>query len=492
MIKMATSVDPPDNAGRSYPPSQEPSNPVSTRTPITPTRASIHTIPPEIMSMIFGMSDKRTCVAACLVCRRWSGVAIDGVWRSLSSLLAPFELLGPLVDTEDGHDLHPDCALTEQSWALFRSRATRVRSLTYDEVEYNEAISSGLIIRALAVYPGGILPNLQEVHWHIYLPGFNHLLEFCPPSLDRMSLHICGHIPSVDPVKRLLCDLLSSLASRLRFFEFGTESPHIEDAAIATILEIFLKGRDDLLELNLPPCEIRDPVTVSEVCQASPQLRSFCAKVLDLTKERFREALSELAGRSESLRRLWLCRTGNDDEILRLNDTKPMLQLSAIEDIRLRVECTLILRAPDIQQMGEAWKGLRSLILYSYGSSGIPLSHLATFARWFPALQKFSGDFDCFVDIPYTEYVKSRFQSLHTLIWLNAEIMDNQIAEVAEFLAMVCGPDVEIRTSESSLNSDDILDEESPWEMGDPNEDLMDRIDAFWRVHRAIRRLGWE
>lgn len=260
MIKMTTSVDPPDETGGSTPSSQEPSNLVSTQTPATQTRASIHTIPPEVMSMIFGMSDKRTCVAACLVCRRWSGVAMDGVWRSLSSLLPLFELLGPLVDNEDGHDLHPDCVLTEQSWALFRSCATRVRSLTYDEVDYNEAISSGLIIRTLAVYPGGILPNLQAVHWNIYISGFNHLLEFCPPSLDRMSLHIGGYIPSAGPVKTLLCDLLSPLANRLRFFEFGTEDPSIDNAAITTILEIFSRRRDDFLELNLPVCEIRDPL----------------------------------------------------------------------------------------------------------------------------------------------------------------------------------------------------------------------------------------
>lgn len=191
------------------------------------------------------------------------------------------------------------------------------------------------------------------------------------------------------------------------------------------------------------------------------------------------------------MRRLWLCRADNANERLRLADIQPILQLSAIEDIRLRLECTLILTTPDIQRMGEAWKGLRSLILYSYGSSGIPLSHLETFAQWFPVLQKFAADFDCFVDILNTCLVRSQFKSLRTLIWLNAEIMDSQIAEVAEFLAMVCGPAVEIRTTESSLNSGDILDQELPWEMGETNEEFMNRIDAFWRVHRAIKSLGW-
>ncbi|KAG8923292.1 hypothetical protein FRC01_012923 [Tulasnella sp. 417] len=390
-------------------------------------------------------------------------------------------------------DLHPECVLTEQSWDLFRSYAARVQSLTYDEVEPSDGISNVLIARAFEVHPRGILPNLRAVDWHIAEPGLRHPLAFCPPSLKRMVLHLGDDESLTESAKRLLCDLSSSLTNRLKYLKFGTSSSSFQDAELATALAAFLNVQNGLLELKLSHYLIQDTVVVSTVCQASPHLRTFSADVLDVTREMFQEILGALARRSESLRCVWLTRTGSDlwDETISLADIEPMLQLTVIEDIRLWLEGKLELTPLDIRQMGQAWLGLTSLILHPYGGPGIPLPHLATFAQWFPALQRFAASFDCPEDIPSADEVSSRFKSLFRLTWLHAQIADSQRvrARVAEFLAVVLGPKAELRFRKYGPDSYQTLNEVSPWEAGSGNKELQDLIDAFYRVRKAIDRM---
>ncbi|KIO26782.1 hypothetical protein M407DRAFT_7665 [Tulasnella calospora MUT 4182] len=375
MFQVSSSVARAGAVERSYPPSQGSGKSISVRRPTTKKRggisASIQEIPLEVMGMIFVMLDQQACATACLVCRRWNSAALDELWRSLPSLVPLFGVLGPLVDTETG-----------RSWDLFKSYAARVRRLTYDDDdEYGAVISTGLIIQAIAVHPGGILPNLRA------------------------------------------------------FFGFGTSLPVNDNAALSAALNTFLKNQSGLLEIRLPYYEIQDPATISAACQASPQLRTFHGEMLDFTKKTFRTALSTFARRSASLRCVRLIRSESEPrgESICLTDIEPMLQLSVAEDIRLWLKCRLELKSTDIQQMGQAWKGLTSLALHS-GEPGIPLPHLVTFAQWFPALEQ-----------------------------------------------------VGIR--KYGLDSGGFLDDLFLWETDREDVKLRDRLDAFYRVQEAIKRV---
>ncbi|KAG8948231.1 hypothetical protein FRC00_008685, partial [Tulasnella sp. 408] len=384
-------------------------------------------------------------------------------------------------------DLDPDCVLTAQSWELFKSYATRVRSITYDDDEDDAVISTGLIIQALAVHPGGILPNLRALHWQVYEPGLTQILAFCPPSLERLSLHIGNEYLEVDSVKRLLSGLSFFLANRLKFFGFGTAFSITDNGILSASLNAFLNNQSGLLEVKLPYYEIQDPATISAVCQASPKLRTFCGEIQDVTKKTFREALVELARRSASLRCIRLISEPHEEEIY-LTDMEPMLQLPVVEDIRLWLSCRLELRSIDIQQMGQAWKGLTSLILRSR-KPGIPLPHLATFAQWFPALQQFAARFNCSEYIPSADEVPSRFKSLRILTLLDVWITDYQMPRIAEFLAIVCGPKVEVRIDRYCPDSGGFIDEVLPWQTGCEDAKLRDRMDAFYRVQEAVKRV---
>ncbi|KAG8915526.1 hypothetical protein FRC01_003629, partial [Tulasnella sp. 417] len=236
--------------------------------------------------------------------------------------------------TDSGLNLRPDSVLTERSWDLFRSHAARVQSLTYDDVKLNDGISGGLIIRTLVVHPWGILPNLRAVHWHICESELSHPLAFCPPSLERMVLHLGGDDSLTESARRLLYSLSSSLPNRIKYFEFGTSSSSTQDADLATALTAFLTSQSGLQELRLADYEIRDPVVVATVCQALTHLHTVSANVHNVTKEVFRVILGELAGRGGSLRCVWLGLTSPNvspnlwPETIRLADIEPILQLT--------------------------------------------------------------------------------------------------------------------------------------------------------------------
>ncbi|KAG9020016.1 hypothetical protein FS837_008659, partial [Tulasnella sp. UAMH 9824] len=313
------------------------------------------------------MLEQHDCAAASVVCRRWSEVALDELWRSLPSLLPLFELLGPLDDTHFGCDLDPDIVLTAKSWDTFKSYAARVRSLTYEddreevEDEDDVSISAGLIMRTLIVHSGeGILPNLRTVRWNVNHLGLNHILAFCPSSLERMSLQIRTEAASVDELKRLLSSLTSSLINRLKFFEFRADFFPDDNALLSTALNNFIKTQPNLLELQLPSYCIRDQAIVSQAYHVPSQLRSFCGELVDTTRQMLRMALDELIRSAPSLRRVVLVRSGNDfaGETLRLADFTPLLQLSEADDIKLCGEFQLHLEPQEIQKMGQAWTGL--------------------------------------------------------------------------------------------------------------------------------------
>lgn len=59
---------------------------------------------PEILAQIFVCLDKKSNVATALVCKQWSDIALDEVWREarLDQLFDALTKLGIYEDTEGG------------------------------------------------------------------------------------------------------------------------------------------------------------------------------------------------------------------------------------------------------------------------------------------------------------------------------------------------------------------------------------------------------
>lgn len=51
---------------------------------------------PELLDMIFGLLDNPSNASNASVCRRWSEIALDTLWREVDDLHRLFGVLGPL------------------------------------------------------------------------------------------------------------------------------------------------------------------------------------------------------------------------------------------------------------------------------------------------------------------------------------------------------------------------------------------------------------
>src|ERR1700761_4238796 len=56
---------------------------------------------PELLDMVFGYLDELSNVSNALVCKRWSEVALDALWRELHDLHRLFGILKPLKKVGD-------------------------------------------------------------------------------------------------------------------------------------------------------------------------------------------------------------------------------------------------------------------------------------------------------------------------------------------------------------------------------------------------------
>lgn len=56
---------------------------------------------PELLDIIFNFLDKDTNATIACVCKRWSEIALDVVWKEVDDLISLFHLLKPIRQHED-------------------------------------------------------------------------------------------------------------------------------------------------------------------------------------------------------------------------------------------------------------------------------------------------------------------------------------------------------------------------------------------------------
>ncbi|KAG8987262.1 hypothetical protein FRB90_003494, partial [Tulasnella sp. 427] len=430
---------------------------------------------------------------AAVVCRRWTSPALDALWRFLDDLRPLFGLLGGLETIhyyveEEFWDIQSDVVLSEQSWDTFKSYAARIRRL--EPADETVEIAPGLLMRALAHCETGILPNLQGVHWKMdgYFPILNHITAFCPASLRHMSFDFIRDNDDIAWwMERMLNGLTSSPIKHLESFEFKADVPrtsNIEDRfPCGNALVNFIKTQPDLQDLGLLTFEIVDPTLIPSLLQALPRLCSFHVNMENFSK--FQMCLFELGQASPSLKRIAIAGPlTSEDETLTKADIESLYQLPLVEELKLWLDCKLLLEVQDIQQMGQAWSRLTSLILYSSTEPGIPLSYLTSFAQWLPLLERLAARFDCTGSVPSADAVAHRFNSLKLLIIIWDQNPPNNSATLAEFLSMVCGPEVDLRVTSTGLRAADVLKGQWNWEFSDKraNKDFLIRMKRMYRV----------
>ena len=58
---------------------------------------------PELLDLTFGFMDRASNINNACVCRRWSEIALDNLWREVDNLFLLFNLLAPLQSGHAGY-----------------------------------------------------------------------------------------------------------------------------------------------------------------------------------------------------------------------------------------------------------------------------------------------------------------------------------------------------------------------------------------------------
>ncbi|TFY78812.1 hypothetical protein EWM64_g5200 [Hericium alpestre] len=126
---------------------------------------------PELLDLIFGYGNKSTNARCARVCKRWTELALDNMWRHLDELYHLFSHLVPYVKR---HNVAASPTLvfartpTQEDWARFAPYARRVRSLGYDHEREDPAHRlDAEVFRTIALSRTTmtIFPKLRRLRW---------------------------------------------------------------------------------------------------------------------------------------------------------------------------------------------------------------------------------------------------------------------------------------------------------------------------------------
>ncbi|KIO23774.1 hypothetical protein M407DRAFT_26773 [Tulasnella calospora MUT 4182] len=206
---------------------------------------------PEVLLEIFVASTDSTRAAAARVCRSWSSLALDVLWRDMESPIPLLQVLSPLQpkqtpeqDGETYDDWDFANGLFDVDWTRFHSYATRIRTLVYRLNDpaigsKNNCLSPRALERVALLYPQGrcLVPNIQELRCHVtWDEAVQTIPAFVGPNLKTLAMSFCTGMPG-----RCLKGLFQALVSRtamLDHFHLSTDCPVVEfEGALAKWFE---------------------------------------------------------------------------------------------------------------------------------------------------------------------------------------------------------------------------------------------------------------
>ncbi|KAF8553097.1 hypothetical protein OG21DRAFT_1414929, partial [Imleria badia] len=198
---------------------------------------------PELLDIIFNFLDREANVTNACVCKRWSEVALDVVWKEVDDLIHLLRLLKPISLHEETFEY----TLPEANdWSRFEKYASRVRSLKFRPTKYDIEICPLLDDVARTRTSLEILPNMHSLEW-IY--SSTALMERCKLFLHRRLRHLSVTAPSqLDPRP----DFYTDLCARAPLLHTLSLSVHFPGEPIDVELRILLQNLPELKKIVLP------------------------------------------------------------------------------------------------------------------------------------------------------------------------------------------------------------------------------------------------
>ncbi|KAF8129848.1 hypothetical protein EV363DRAFT_1219642 [Boletus edulis] len=201
---------------------------------------------PELLDIIFNFLGRHTNVTNACVCKRWSEVALDVVWKEVDDLLHLFRLLKPISHQHDTFEYCFETLPEANDWVRFEKYASRVRTLRFRPAKYDLEIYPLLDDVARTRTSLEILPNMHTLEW-IYASTAH--MERCKLFLHRRLRHLSVTAPSqLDPRPDFYTDLCAR-APHLHSLTLFVNYPGIP---INAELRVLLQNLPELRKIVLP------------------------------------------------------------------------------------------------------------------------------------------------------------------------------------------------------------------------------------------------
>ncbi|KAI0086000.1 hypothetical protein BDY19DRAFT_996186 [Irpex rosettiformis] len=176
---------------------------------------------PEILELVFSFLDKDLNKNNITVCKKWSELAMNIVWRDVNCPRRLFSLLAPMKRRVERYDVYDHWVFSKTfgvpDWTRFMQYSRRVRSMHYDE----RALATNSIISQEAFDEMSrsrtnlnILPNLRSLVWlATSVVRMRHSLLFQHESITSFTVYL--HHTELYPLSAFVQEVLLRMPNLL-------------------------------------------------------------------------------------------------------------------------------------------------------------------------------------------------------------------------------------------------------------------------------------
>ncbi|CAK5268562.1 unnamed protein product [Mycena citricolor] len=434
---------------------------------------------PELLDMIFRYLDNSCNVANARVCKRWSEIALDSVWRDLDDLYHLFAILKPLKPTSDKPDapLEFTAPPDADDWKRAERYSRRVKRLVYHASCSFALCPTVFEVIARTRTSLVVLPNTRSIAWEaplhllvmfmhanvkhfvVRLDGQHELTPHSPffrdvvsrmPSITNLDIHCETPAAEVVLPRFFLTTRIAECAAKLADlecleFQYDPEQGFGDPSDIEVFRPALGPGSyPSLGDLSLT-VSLGDIVRLMKQPSCPANLTSLLVDSrLFETPEVVYEFLTTLSESCQLLETLSIITVVSDEEPIEKLDAiprenrmsfstiRPLQHLPSLTVFDITHQYPMDLAEDELEQLARSWPSLKKLILNNepmvLDSCSLTLASLLPFARHCPELEKLVAEF-------------AKLQSLS----MGVSLIDED-GPVALFLSKICPLDTQLES----------------------------------------------
>ncbi|KAF7375042.1 hypothetical protein MSAN_00390300 [Mycena sanguinolenta] len=381
---------------------------------------------PELLDMIFAFLDETSVASTASVCKRWSEIALDTLWRDLADLHRLFGILRALKQTGDSPDspyaftAAPDA----DDWGRLEKYTRRVRRLTYHYQTPKGPCLCPTVFEDVARTRTSlnILPNLKTLVWNappplavIFMqPTVKHFTFWLPETIVQDESHLpffrdvvsrMPHLTTLD----IRTNIPMGTIEDSMIFLFGLTKLRkviLPRFSVTTRIAQALQHLEDLGCLEFQYCSDQgcgDPADIESSSPTNLTALYVDSRLIE-SPAALHELLTVLADTCQLLESLGIVTHVDDTEPLRVladvpseerinsSTLQPLQNFPNLTIFEITHQYPLDLKLADLERLARSWPSLRKLMLNNEpvvsDECSLTLEALIPFAKHCPELEQ--------------------------------------------------------------------------------------------------------